>query len=103
MIRISIPVTFGVVGLCMACGSEGGVAKGADPGSGGGSGSGSTDGGFPAVTPKVSVLDAHPVLNETQARVYVVLSQPASATVTVQLATADGSAKAAAGDYTALT
>jgi hypothetical protein len=76
-----------------------------EPGSGG-AGIGGSGGTFPQNEPTLSVLDAHPVLGETSAAVFVSLSHPWQETIHVHATTVDGTATGDAtgnGDYQPVT
>ncbi len=82
-------------------GVAGPQGTGGSSGSGGGGGIGGSS-GSPGTPPAVSVADAHPVLDEKQANVHVVLSHSWSQDVTVQFDTQDGTAvgvPGGTGDY----
>ena len=92
---------FGIASLsCASSGSVGDDGKGgggaASGGAAGQGGAGGT-GGFPLAPPKVSVLDAHPVLKDTKAEVYIVMSSTWAEPITVDFSTLDDTAK---GDST---
>lgn len=79
-------------------GNDGIAANGASGGAGGtagmstGGAGGGTGGGLPGTPPTVSVLDAHPVLKDKKAEVFVVLSSMFNDPVTVDFETADATA-----------
>lgn len=77
-----------------------------DAGGTGGASLGGSGGTFPQNEPTLSVLDSHPVLDETSATVFVSLSHPWQQAIHVHATTVDGTAlgdATGAGDYQPVT